>query len=695
MPAYYRSSIREFLQTPASEIFARLAAENASQRFALTPEAIDAWNLQLPFLSTGMLKLSEEIPDAGAWPILLEYPIPQIGKRIDAIILAHNAVLVIETKTGYAANSARRQVEDYALALACFHEASANKKIVPLVVSDAPTTIASEVSGFEKLIRPCILSSTAELGPTLVKVCAVVLDRDSPAIDGDRFDEARFRPIPPIIDAAVKLYAGMDVFEIGHAAAAQEDLGKTTNALLDVIGRTREVSTQRKKAICFVTGVPGAGKTLVGLNAVHRNELQESAMFLSGNGPLVKIIREALIRDVVKREKKTRRAAELALHAFVGSVHRFADFYYDKDGQGPTPVKNVIVFDEAQRAWDAKQNEHAKRPPVSESKMLLEIMDRHDDWAVIVALIGGGQEINRGEAGLAEWGRALAGFSHWDVFASPEVLSGGITVSGFKLFEEPDAFPERIFAHENLHLRVSTRSIRSQHNSDWVNAVLSGMSEDAARIAFEMQEKPFIVRDLQMARAWLNERRIGYTRAGLVASSSATRLRADGIEAGYDFHKFYEWERWFLDRHDCEEVGCDHKFCNDTRASSKLEVCATQFEIQGLELDWVGLCWGEDFVWTGEEWASQKFNSKSWSRIDLGKLRGDTLSRAEVKHNYRRNAYRVLMTRARQGMILYVPEPSLEDKSRAHTALDQTYNFLVACGAHRLNSKDAKLSSGL
>ncbi len=433
--------------------------------FSLTPEAIDAWNIQLPFITAGVSQLVDAVPDAGEWAILLEYPIPQVGKRIDVVILAHDAVLIIETKTGYAATSARRQVEDYALAMACFHEGSAGRAIVPMVVSNAPTAAVLELSGFEILIRPCILSSTEDFGKELVKICAVVVNRSAEAINAETFDAARFRPIPPIIEAAVKLYAGMDVFEIGHSAAAREDLDKTTNALLDVIIKTREEGAERRKAICFVTGVPGAGKTLVGLNAVHRNELQDCSMFLSGNGPLVKIIREALIRDVVKRSGQTRRAAELAVQTFIGSVHRFADSYYE-DGNGASPVDNVIVFDEAQRAWDEKRNLRAGRPEVSEAKMLLEIMDRREDWSVIVALIGGGQEINSGEAGIAEWGRAVAEFPHWDVYASPEVLSGGISVEGFKLFEVPDSHPSRIHAHVNLHLNVSTRSIRSQHNSD-------------------------------------------------------------------------------------------------------------------------------------------------------------------------------------------------------------------------------------
>lgn len=228
----------------------------------------------------------------------------------------------------------------------------------------------------------------------------------------------------------------MDVFEIGHACAAREDLERTTNTLVQIV---LDAQASGQKAICFTTGVPGAGKTLVGLNTVHRPEIKNFSAFLSGNGPLVKVIQEALIRDVVQRsrldnQRVTRRQAELEVRTFVHNVHRFADQYY---GEGRRePAQNVVVFDEAQRAWDAEQNKRAERPQVSEPEMMLEVMDRRSDWAVLIGLIGGGQEINRGEAGLAEWGRALARFPHWRVYASPTVLRPDSPV-GFRLFESP------------------------------------------------------------------------------------------------------------------------------------------------------------------------------------------------------------------------------------------------------------------
>ena len=474
--------------------------------------------------------------------------------------------------------------------------------------------------------------------------------------DARSWDEAQFKPIPPIIDAAVALYSNMNVFEIGHSCAARKDLLRTTERNVQIVSEARMRGT---KTICFVTGVPGAGKTLVGLNAVHKPEIRECGSFLSGNGPLVKIIREALVRDVVRREKMTRREATFLVQAFVQNVHRFADSFHKND---QAPKDHVIVFDEAQRAWDLAESQRAGRE-LSEPEMILQIMDRHQDWAVIVALVGGGQEINRGEAGLAEWGRALSKFTGWNIVASPDVLPGRTISPDFTLFAEGNVDAKRVQSDDSLHLRVAVRSIRAQKISDWVDVTLRGDHAAASHIAESLSERPQLTRDLAIARSWLNEKRRGFTRAGLVGSASAMRLRYDGVEPSYDFHRRFDWENWFLD--DEEDVRC----------SSRLEVFATQFEVQGLELDWVGVCWGEDFVWDGVKWISNRFNNKRWTQRKM-KTAADV-----QKHQFRINGYRVLLTRARQGMIIYVPQPPPPDHSRLHAELDRTAAYLKQCGA--------------
>jgi len=377
MPAYYRAPLSKFVTEPATSIIGELTLENARAQFPLAAEAVEAWRLQLPPLVSGCQQLIAEIHQAANFEILLEYPIPRVGKRIDAVILMHDVIVAIETKTGLSATTAERQVDDYAINLACFHELSAKRTIVPIVISDGRVASAGARPFADDVVRPCRRATTNTVGEVLVGVARDECHWNLQSIDATAWNEGVFHPIPPIIDAAVRLYAENKVFEIGHASAAREDLDKATNSLRAIVCDARATGA---KAICFVTGVPGSGKTLVGLNAVHHEDLRDTASFLSGNGPLVKILREALIRDQLRRPnssgaRSTRRAAETAVQTFIQSVHRFADIHYKEEA--PTPNQRVLVFDEAQRAWDAQQNQRKKRPPVSEAYMMMDVLNRH------------------------------------------------------------------------------------------------------------------------------------------------------------------------------------------------------------------------------------------------------------------------------------------------------------------------------
>jgi len=462
-----------------------------------------------------------------------------------------------------------------------------------------------------------------------------------------------------IVEAAERLYENHDVREISHSYA--ENLGKTTDMLKAAIV---DAKTKEKHVICFVTGVPGAGKTLTGLNVVHdpsiRSRRGPSGIFLSGNGPLVKIIREALIRNQRKKGQR-RQDVEHEVSTFIQNVHTF--LRYHRDNPSALPHEHVVVFDEAQRAWNRRHMKRKRGIDISEPSQLLEVMERLPDWAVIVALVGGGQEIFLGEAGLEEWGNArLETKKKWSIVASPEVLAGGASVAGHRLFR--DGVPPRVdFKAEPLaHLKVSVRSHRAQFIAEWVNDLLS---PDAAQAFTKFpggEEFPIVMtRSLDTARTWLRRRSQGdpFKRCGLVTTSEDQRLRAYGLENSSAFRIDYPFEKWFLEGPD------------DVRSSFALEVSATEFECQGLELDWVGVCWGGDLVpnENGDGWEYRKFRGTRWQRC-----------RSEEERSYIRNRYRVLLTRARSGMIVWVPEGDPYDPTRDPGRFDRVCRHLRAAG---------------
>lgn len=413
----------------------------------------------------------------------------------------------------------------------------------------------------------------------------------------------------------------------------------------------REAKTHGQKAICFVTGVPGAGKTLAGLNIVHSRELHEGALgvFLSGNGPLVKVLSEALSRDDRSRTGRSISHSRRTVSTFVQNVHRFIDGHFSSSS---APLDRVVVFDEAQRAWNAAQSDRKFKRPVSEPEIMLDIMDRHQGWAVIVALVGGGQEINTGEGGLSEWGKSLVNrFQHWQVMISPDLVHD--SRGGGSLFEsQPEGV--KCLLDPDLHLSVPLRSYKAEALSAFVDHLIS-LNPTSARIALDAcSEFPlFLTRDLDVAKTWLKRRQRGSRRTGLVASSGGRRLRAHGLDVRTEL----DVENWFLNEP------------ADVRASYYLETPATEFGIQGLELDWVGVCWDIDLVPKGERWMVSAFKGTEWQQV-----------RDSTRRQYVLNKYRVLLTRAREGMIIWVPPGDPSDRTREPGKYDDIAQYLESCG---------------
>jgi hypothetical protein len=667
VPAYYASTVDDFLAASTDSVLALLVKGHTSEFSTLEAYQVEAWRDEITVLRQALSEVRHSLLSVSGWGVLLEFRIPRIGHRIDAVVLAHDVICVVEFKAGTTDQHsfAVRQVEDYALELADFHHPSYNRFIVPIVVSRGRT------DGHKPLradwVQEVRLAAPDHLGAVLTSASRLSGELRKVQIEYAGWNEGQYRPVPTIIEAATALYAGASVREITHSHSGLENLTRTTEFVLEAVAKAQN---ERAKFVCFITGIPGAGKTLAGLNLVHDPQIQRDGrptpVFMSGNGPLVDILREALAVDSANRNNRSKRETRRQVKTFVQNIHHYVQDNLERD-DSPPPHEQVIVFDEAQRAWSAERNQkkHSKRSDrwhVSEPEMVLRIMDRHPDWAVVVALVGGGQEIHRGEAGLAEWGKTLGTkFKHWRILASPEALDGGESVAGSVLFS--GNLPKMQITREPLlHLKTCVRAHRAEALATWVNQVLSGDIHRAAKTAKTFDQFPIVItRNFDRAKAWLRANTRGKRRCGLVASSGAVRLRAYGIETSQAIREAYSYPLWFLADKD------------DVRSSYQLETVATEFEIQGLELDNVGLCWGGDLAWDpgSQLWLVSHFLGKRWVAVKS----------AHYRYAQTFNKYRVLLTRSRQGLIIWVPRGDPKDVTRSVAAMDRTVDCLVACGA--------------
>jgi hypothetical protein len=665
MPAYYRATLAEFLADDPKRVLGVLTAASGESGYAeLKHRQTKAWQRELAMLRTTAISLVAEDGARARWTLLLEYPIPRRRGRVDAVLLASDLIFCMEFKTEDKKHSRQtdQQAEDYALDLRDFHEQSRGRCIIPIAVAaKAPSEAAGKTpDDWIDSVRPVARVNASDLASLLSTAFNAETIAGSSPMDGEAWDSSAYRPVPNIVEAAEALFAGHNVREIAHSHAGAINLSLTSDKLIEIIQRAQRDGL---KVACFVTGVPGAGKTLAGLNVVHnpalRQEGRQPAVFLSGNGPLVKIVSAAIARDFKRRTQAD--GAERTANTFIQNVHGFVRHAMEKPDRPPT--EHVVIFDEAQRAWDAAQNAKKTGQEVSEPETMLSIMDRHTDWAVLVALVGGGQEIHNGEAGLAEWGRTLRDkFPRWRVAVSPNALTGDTSVAGHRLFENGDNGALSILPEPSLHLDVCLRSFRAKKVSEWVDAVLAGNAESAASLIADAREFPIaLTRSLETACDWLRTRTRGLRRCGLVASSGAIRLRPHGLELSSGFRQGNRdlYVHWFLAQPP------------DVRSSNQLEVAASEFECQGLELDWVGVCWGGDFTFdhpTGG-WSFRSFSGSRWGEVAK-----------EIDRRYLLNTYRVLLTRAREGIVIWVPRGDGSDLTRPSSWFDATAEHLKRCG---------------
>jgi hypothetical protein len=666
MASFYRSSVEEFLAQSEEHVLARLALGYANRGYTSQyAEQTLVWERDISLLRRSFEQCVISSDSARSWGLLLEFSIPRKELRIDAVLLIRDVIVVLEAKTGPALPQAKRQIEEYTLLLHYFHKASAKRRIVPIIVSpeadDSEPAALNRRQQFPQLASYWVTqvqqSSWQGLSSLLIAIEKLSLGQ----ILAEEWDSSPYFPVPSILEAAVALKSGLSIREVAHSEASEHEIENVRRAVQGYVERAR---AENHNAICFLTGVPGSGKTLVGLSLAHSDENKSDAIhFMSGNGPLVQVLQYLFTQESMRGGAKATQA-RMEAKTLIENVHVFARYHTD-DNPGP-PSNHAIIFDEAQRAWNRAQNMRKFRRDYSEPAMLLRIMERHPDWAVVVALVGGGQEINDGEAGLEEWGRALIGTAKdWVIYASPEVLEGGVSTAGHRLFNEPTT-QKTVHTSSALHLQTSHRSLRADQLATWVNRVLDGDAEGAASLRIPERFPILLSRNLDEMRLRLREQGLGATRYGLVGSSGAARLRAEGLEPNSAFHSEYPWEHWYL----AEET--------DVRSCYRCEVFATEFEIQGLELDWIGLCWGGDFIWDdplGWQLRALRHGRQSkWSSI-----------KSAEKQTYRKNAYRVLLTRARQGMIIFVPKGNANDPSNRPDEFETTAQYLVRCGVTLLS----------
>jgi hypothetical protein len=646
MRAWWSGDLTTLLAASPEAIVQRLAVRLVETHHLNHAAQLTAWREQVGLLQAAARGLP------GDWCVLLEYPLLRLGKRIDAVLLSDRAILVLEFKTADQTRLAREQVEDYALDLLDFHAGSRAHPVVPILVVTQGLPHPTNWPLLWHAVTP-VLDATARSLPALVHEIFARIAAPERLLDASGWDAAPYRPVPSIVEAATMLYRRHGVAEIAEARADVGNLTRTSGAIAAAIAQARAGNNH---LVLFVTGIPGAGKTLCGLNIVFAAD--SGAAFLTGNLPLVHVMREALARDAHDQGRSMRMArqqTESAIQPLIG-------FLRDNRERADPPHEHVIVFDEAQRAWDAKFGARKFGHAQSEAAMFLDIMRRHPDWAVIVALVGTGQEINTGEAGLAAWGEALLQRPDWRVQAPEAVLAAADPRQ--HLFATA---PATMTIDARLHLDVPVRSIRSAAAAPWVDAVLRGDVVAAAAIDAAAGGVPFLLtRSLRAMRAALRVLARGQRRAGLVCSAGAKRLRADGVWPNFPHLDADAMAHWFLDR------------WPDVRASDALELPATQFACQGLELDQVGLCWGNDLVRRGGQpggaaWQARAFVGTGWQ-----------VMRREAAIAYQVNTYRVLLTRARYETVIWVPQGDATDRTRDPASFDAIAWFLADCGARPL-----------
>ncbi|MCQ2776406.1 MAG: DUF2075 domain-containing protein [Bacilli bacterium] len=699
----YNNSTSSFLLEDSSSILGKLTS---NYNGAVQSTQVDAWNEEIVIIKSLLSSLNKE------GQIIFEYDIPRLGKRIDAVLLMEGIVFCLEFKVGESKilEADVDQVLDYALDLKYFHKLSSEKIIVPILISTKFKSSSTDINMSvynDKVVNPLVTGEGCV--NNLISSVLSKFPSESP-VDAN-WIISPYAPTPTIIEAARTLYENHNVEDITRHEADKASTDRTIEYILKVIKQSKE---NKEKSICFVTGVPGAGKTLVGLDVAIKQTYQgtdekvkgESAVYLSGNGPLVAVLTEALAKDNHKKAhdkniKKNLSDSRREVGEFIQIIHRYRDNMLAKiknpvengileidpekalkqENAGFAEVEHVAIFDEAQRSWTHKRlADYLKRGgtygnklkvpnfPVSEAAFLIWSLDQREDWSTIICLVGGGQEINTGEAGISEWIKALnEQFKNWKIYISPKLTEPEYAEGKVNELLKDN---KNVTYAEDLHLGVSLRSFRAEKLSAFVQALLT-FDPKAVELYKEIKDKYPIVltRDMEKAKNWLHSQVRGSERTGVLITKEAARFKPLGIHVlpTGDENAVH----WFLE----DKV--------DTRSSNYLEDAATEIQVQGLELDYICLLWDADMRVKNDQWEFYHFNGQTkWIKQE------PTTESKQEQLKYMLNAYRVLLTRARAGMVICVPAGNpnktptgfWEDSTRLPEFYDETYEYLKSLG---------------
>lgn len=707
MPNFqYADTISGFLSKSEGEIVHMLTENNEFSSIRRT--TMDSWHEEVRTIRKALSEYKEENGF-----VAFEYTIPRVGGRIDCIIGLRGILFVLEFKTGEEQNADadKEQLEQYVIDLKNFHFESYDIPIAPIWVVPQAELAPVKV---RKPSNKQLLFEMATVCDTSIEDCfKQILSKDisREQIDMNNWLYSPYCPTSNIVDAARKLYANNKVEDINRSDAKGEDLIRTTKTLLDLIDKAK---ANREKYLCLVTGVPGAGKTLIGLSVATKHKEDESSknkdnrsVYLSGNRPLVMVLQEALARDAYERAEEqikeklgrkpkrtelkeagiTRPEIKSKIKQFIQPVPSWrkeylkgirvsgsgdhktlikdANYAYRGSGDFYVPYDHVSIYDEAQRAWEANENASYVRkkeahlkdfPNWSEPRFLISCMDRHEDWAVYICLIGNGQDINHGEAGTVEWIRSIKCFPNWKTYA-PEDIKNEQTVADALDGVNIEYLP-------GLHLNTDLRSIRAENLAQFVDDLLTFKKENATQLLENLKRYPIcITRDINTAKAWVKEHARENERYGALASSKGQRLKPDALTLLPPNSSESEVTHWFLG---------DNK---DVNSSFYMEEVATEFQVQGLELDWALVAWDADMRYdtSSSTWKQYSFRGSKWMNINDEKIR-----------KYQINAYRVILTRARRGMVIYVPKGSPDDHTRSPKFYDGTYQYFKQLGIQEI-----------